>query len=469
MADQAWEKINATGSLQVGLESECASLRSAQSHARSQIGRLRAAVALLLSLHLPLARRADQLCAERRLLTRLVEHSFAARRRLAALARILHRRPNGAAADAEREEPGAGVARFRTAVIAVIAARRLRRLAAPLRSASASASPFLLPRRAECTSLAEWLDSEALQRAVDDSLSGLESLSEAEPEAVGAAAVRGVSALLERAEADFFSDGGGHWLSLRRAELSDSLAARLARGLALAATSGRTGLADSVLEVEQGVLALSRRLVAADNLAAQLREDAEALEERLVTTERRVGCIQGLRRALEEAVPSETHGRVLQELASSRSAEAEAQDLLQRQAEQLASLTQRVEELGSGDSVRESELREAAEMLSRSRVELKRREQSVRQLTRQGAALREEKAAMEERVDAAEQSVAGWRFERDLCLAYLTAAVQAAAEGGRQAAPNLPDVRALLEREPNFLPPPQDPSGAATEHSAQVR
>ena len=71
LADQAWEKVRMTGSLQQGLEKECADLRSSLLLVQREHDTLLTACALLAGALYPLHARATQLSAERSI---LLEH-----------------------------------------------------------------------------------------------------------------------------------------------------------------------------------------------------------------------------------------------------------------------------------------------------------------------------------------------------------------------------------------------------------
>lgn len=68
MADQAWEKMRATGGVQQGLEAECASLRQKLSETQMQSNSLLTACALLSGAVYPLYARFNALSAQRHLL-----------------------------------------------------------------------------------------------------------------------------------------------------------------------------------------------------------------------------------------------------------------------------------------------------------------------------------------------------------------------------------------------------------------
>lgn len=68
MADQAWEKMRATGGVQQGLETECSTLRQQLSEAQTQSRSLLTACALLCGAVYPLYARMNALSSQRHLL-----------------------------------------------------------------------------------------------------------------------------------------------------------------------------------------------------------------------------------------------------------------------------------------------------------------------------------------------------------------------------------------------------------------
>ena len=68
MADQAWEKMRATGSVQQGLESECATLRQQMTEAQHRANTLLTACALLCGAVYPMYARSNALSTQRHIL-----------------------------------------------------------------------------------------------------------------------------------------------------------------------------------------------------------------------------------------------------------------------------------------------------------------------------------------------------------------------------------------------------------------
>ena len=68
MADQAWEKMRATGSVQQGLESECSTLRQQMTEAQHRANTLLTACALLCGAVYPMYARSNALSTQRHIL-----------------------------------------------------------------------------------------------------------------------------------------------------------------------------------------------------------------------------------------------------------------------------------------------------------------------------------------------------------------------------------------------------------------
>lgn len=68
MADQAWEKMRATGGVQQGLESECSALRQQVSETQQRAHTLLTACALLCGAVYPMYARSNALAAQRHVL-----------------------------------------------------------------------------------------------------------------------------------------------------------------------------------------------------------------------------------------------------------------------------------------------------------------------------------------------------------------------------------------------------------------
>jgi len=129
VADQAWEKIRATGSVQHGLEAECSELRRQLLDSHTQTSSLSSACALLAGALYPLYARANELSSERRVMEDQMITWDLCRERAQYLVSVLNSELKSEAEKPERDrrkrEKRCPLLCFRTGVIAVMAANRL--------------------------------------------------------------------------------------------------------------------------------------------------------------------------------------------------------------------------------------------------------------------------------------------------------------------------------------------------------
>ena len=129
MADQAWERVRATGSLQQGLEGECSNLANTVDRLKREQDALLCACALLAGAFFPLYARFTSLAAQHRLLDEQADQASAIYRQARVLADTLgaelrDETPRGGKYSPVQARP-AGLVRFRVAAVAVMAANRL--------------------------------------------------------------------------------------------------------------------------------------------------------------------------------------------------------------------------------------------------------------------------------------------------------------------------------------------------------
>jgi len=126
VADQAWEKIRTSGSVQQGLESECADLQSRLADTTRQNSALLAACSLLIGAFYPLCARSNMLAFQRRVMEDQLNNWDVCRERVELLVHTLTSEMNKAGGKARdtaqpRRNP---LLVFRQGAIAVIAANR---------------------------------------------------------------------------------------------------------------------------------------------------------------------------------------------------------------------------------------------------------------------------------------------------------------------------------------------------------
>ena len=130
LADQAWEKVRLTGSLQQGLERECADLRTQLLDMQEEHRALLATCALLAGAFYPLYQRNGVLALQRDLLSEQLVNFGVFKAEVQKLVDALSMDKQDSPrtqADANRGRKPAGLLRFRYAAVAVMAANRLRR------------------------------------------------------------------------------------------------------------------------------------------------------------------------------------------------------------------------------------------------------------------------------------------------------------------------------------------------------
>ena len=129
IADQAWEKIRASGSVQQGLESECSELHSLLANTQIQNAALRTTCGLLAGALYPLYSRANELAAERRVFEDQMITWDVCRDRAQYLVNVLSSEMSEESEkperDRRRKEKKNPLLRFRISAVAVIAANRL--------------------------------------------------------------------------------------------------------------------------------------------------------------------------------------------------------------------------------------------------------------------------------------------------------------------------------------------------------
>ncbi|KAK7484591.1 hypothetical protein BaRGS_00024223 [Batillaria attramentaria] len=129
MADQAWEKMRATGGVQQGLEAECSSLRQQLSEVQTRSKTLLCACALLCGAVYPLYARSNALASQRHLLEEQMIVWDNCRERAQYLVNVLNtemtQTPDTPERDRKHGPQRNRLVQFRVGVIAVLAAHRL--------------------------------------------------------------------------------------------------------------------------------------------------------------------------------------------------------------------------------------------------------------------------------------------------------------------------------------------------------
>ena len=128
MADQAWEKIRATGGVQQDLEAECSDLQNKLAEAQKQNSALLAASSLLIGAFYPLCSRSNFLSLQRRIMEDQLNNWDVCRERVELLVSTLTSEMNKTLENGKGKiEPKKNpLLVFRMGAIAVLAANRLR-------------------------------------------------------------------------------------------------------------------------------------------------------------------------------------------------------------------------------------------------------------------------------------------------------------------------------------------------------
>ncbi|XP_022332700.2 coiled-coil domain-containing protein 171-like isoform X2 [Crassostrea virginica] len=470
MADQAWEKIRMTGSVQQGLETECADLRTHLAESQRQNRALLATCSLLAGALYPTFSRSSLLAVQRNMLEEQMSNWEFCRERMELLVTTLSAEMKAAAGEPSKLEKPAKrhpLLTFRVGVVAVLAANRLRYfgqncsrmfvtydtvisnqngivVCAGGRKSTLKAFPGDTEERdtaAMHSSILQWLSSGELLNAATTSMSellevteqvkGKDKASAVEMRAVVNAARNSFTKLIDKLCRQFEGVSPHPALSGRD---RNSLIRVIGRGLSKVCVGKsvdqkaqivpaqellgalQTHILDftqrlHTVEVERRHLVLELNRMKDECADLPQKEDIEMLQDQL-------SSIKG--KDLD-FVSIDKFESVCQELNSALQREQQAQQLLVEQSRQLEEITLRLDLYTTEGMEKEQTLSEAVHGLTETKGELKRKEQTLRQLNRQVISLEGEKKALLTNITDAEKALRTVARDKETLAQYLKA------------------------------------------------
>ncbi|XP_041371577.1 coiled-coil domain-containing protein 171-like isoform X2 [Gigantopelta aegis] len=484
IADQAWEKIRASGSVQHGLESECSELQKHLVDAQTQNAALKTTCGLLAGAIYPLYSRANELAAERRALEEQTIVWDACRERAQYLVNVLNsemtdeiEKPER---DRRRKEKKNPLLRFRISAVAVIAANRLnyfgrhsckmfvtydtvsgsngllvctggvKQERIPFkgvgRSSGDESDLHSVTDQTVNSQLLPWLTGSTIADIAVDSVSEFQEVASqirergpVETRALIGAARSSFSKLLDKIGQQFPSISLQPMAGL---QMRSSLIRVLGRGLSQAMV-GKSfkdkqcliSSQDLMIALQNHILDFTHRLRNAEVNRKRLLAELNTLKQQIQSDsntdqdqkhENREDSEQTLK-----YVTLEKFERVCSELNKALQREQQAQHLLHEQSQQMEELTVQLDVCSSHDLDKDSTLEEAVQGLSEAKTELRRREQVIRQLNRQNQQVTAEKRSYQDNLRDVEGAMHNVVKDKEILAKYLKS-VEAALKEARQ-------------------------------------
>ncbi|XP_048259658.1 coiled-coil domain-containing protein 171-like isoform X3 [Haliotis rufescens] len=487
VADQAWEKIRATGSVQQGLESECSELRRYLDDADTQISSLSSACALLAGALYPLYARANELASERRVLEDQMIGWDTCRERAQYLVSVLNSELNAETDKPERDrrkkEKRTPILCFRTGVIAVMAANRLCHLGrgsckmfvtydtlsgsngllvctGGVRQSRRVFRGVGLPAAEEDegdegevtrpgeSHLLNWMTGNAITDLVVPAMSDFLEVAGQVKEKGGAVETRALigaarssfSKLLDKLGVQFPGISLQPMSALReRTSLVRGLGRCLSRtlsGLPVAKKQTLASSQDLMIALQHHIVDFTQRLHRVEVERRQLLAEVDQLKRQVVSEVGEVATTLDKMADAKEHNPKyvtmEKFERVCQELNSALRREQQAQHLLQEQSQQLEELSVRLDLCATQGMDKEVTLTEAVQGLSEAKVELRRREQSIRQLQKQVLQMEMERKSVTGNMADTENALHTANRDKDILSHYMKSVEGALHEAKRQ-------------------------------------
>ncbi|XP_067435637.1 coiled-coil domain-containing protein 171-like [Thunnus thynnus] len=449
------------------LTSDLSRLQSLLSRGRRESASFLSACALLAGALAHTHQRLQELCEQKRLLSRRLAEREELEEEVRRLAGALGGEEGG---EEEKEERGRrrrrrrAVRRWRRSVCVVLAVRRWRAFANKTavlfrlergdggpavcvcvcgNKATATQKGQDVPSRDKDDDgdegregvCARWLRSKRLSSAILSSMSELQGAlahTGSSPSDVMSAARSGLSRLLDHLLNQ--SDAASR-LSRSGAD-EDTLTGRLRLGLNRL-TPPQTNMKALVSSLQQHFLLFSQRLHSAEVERRSLRLEVSNLK--------RAG-----RR--EKEVPAERFHSVCSELRQALSREQEAQTLIQEQSAQLQTLQLRVNTHSTEQTDTQHTLSQTAQCLSEARREVSRKERSLRTLGKHLSGVQRERKQLEERLQQAEDELRDAARRKDCLIGYMNAAERSY----KEVRESLVQSRHSLSAQPRPLPLPQE-------------
>ncbi|XP_025077162.1 coiled-coil domain-containing protein 171-like isoform X2 [Pomacea canaliculata] len=505
MADQAWEKMRATGGVQQGLETECSTLRQQLSEAQTQSRSLLTACALLCGAVYPLYARMNALSSQRHLLEEQMVLWDNCRDRARYLVNVLtaelsqpeHPRVH------DRKLPRKHLLGFRVGVIVVLAAHRLVRLGqlccrcfvaydtasagngivvltggvklpqilAPvirtedvsMQDSTESTLPLASSLRVPVgqAHLLGWLTSSALAETVTVCMADITDAAHSsnsggtpiEHRALVAAARSSFSKLMDHLAQFFPSVKLQPVAALRdRRSLTGRLTrslARLLEGMNVVEKNSLVSSQELMVALQNHILDFIQRLHSVEIERRQLLTELGNLKTQIAGLGSAAEAADGSGDRPIKFVVMDKFEKVCNELNEALKREQTAQQILNEQSKQLQELTLRLDLCDTQGVQRQQTLSEAMIGLSEMKDDLRRREQELRQAKKQILQMEFQRKSLQTNLRDAEEALHTAAKDKEILAHYLKS------------------VEAALEEVKQQLLHPQQ-SGSATSDSAIV-
>ncbi|XP_077989026.1 coiled-coil domain-containing protein 171-like isoform X2 [Glandiceps talaboti] len=471
VADQAWEKLRHTGTLREGLESECSELRKLLSQSQHEHSSLLCACALLIGALIPLYNRTRALANQRDLLEEQLGQCENFKEQARVLVETLSQELENTDEPPRKDKPRNPALLFRSGAIAVMAANRLNHFVhnskrlftsydlpgnmtstvvcmtgvkttnKQFTGVGFSSDPIQRSDRREDKTV-DWLTNPNLLMAILDSVADLQEvvsktsvddLSQPGNAKVVVTASRNAFGKLMNKLSPEFEEATLQQYPVHGFREKGSLVRLLGHGLnrVLAHTSmaGKLQLASAqqtmvslqkhILEFTQKLhtAEVDRRTVRIENVRLhQENNDLKTENNKLTSIE---GEVRTLRDEVENTVPVERFDSICQELNNALQREQQAQELLKEQSNQLEELSMRLNVNTSEELERNATISEAVKNLSEAKMEMKRKEQTLRQLNRHISQLDSDKKQLQDNVYDAESTLRLAAREKETLANYL--------------------------------------------------
>ncbi|XP_033113487.1 coiled-coil domain-containing protein 171-like [Anneissia japonica] len=466
LADQAWEKVRLMSTVKEGLESECKQLRVAVEKSKIIQASLLAACCLLTGAYMPLCRRAKQLANQRDILEQqLAERHVMKEKVLELVCTLALKEDNKEMGKSEGDM--SMLMKFRASVIAVIAANRLRRLLKQSQClfmstdipAGITSTIVCLPQMKQVQGSMEisdksshsddlgsstaataisWLTSQQTLTSILQATSDLSELLMLTPEQMLSLHSKKATQLIEVAFQRLVNCLGPAYETPEsskgrfprdRSSLVFLLGLGLKRALGMASyfKKGCPSTARAITStLQKHVLEFTQRLHAAEverrSLrieVSKLRKDSEDLKESEEKNNVLSQQLDDLQRQRKHLIEKEKFESVCRELSSALQREHKAQEILNEQSNQLEEMSMRLNVQTTEELERNTTISEAVKGLSEAKMELRRRDQSMRQINRQLSQLETEKKELQERLTSTENVLLMSTKEKEAVTSYL--------------------------------------------------
>ncbi|XP_059165786.1 coiled-coil domain-containing protein 171-like [Physella acuta] len=465
IADQAWEKVRATGNVQQGLESEVSQLRRELAESQVNASSLLAACALLSGVLYPLMSRTSTLASECHLLQETFATWEKCRTHAIYLSHVLSsgRETEPDKADKKLQKKKSPILKFRVLVLAVLASNRLAYLGqgssscfvAYVLSLGHAGVRFDVGGRTETgkftgltgkdaentssatdsnerqNSLTAWLTSQGLLDAVLSSVTEVlevarkkEQTAHTDQRTLVSAARSSLSKLLDRIHRLFSNSPYFTQTALRD---RSSLARKLEKCLSHTLNDTPNILKGSLISsqelmstLQNHILDLTQKLHSAEKeRRRQLSELTELKIQIGETTKSDEDGGDKTNSKNTKYVLASKFDKVCVELSLALNREQKAQVLLQEQSDQLTELTARLEVCVSDGLHQQNSLAHLQESLAEVEKELRQKEQHLRQMGKQSSQLEYERDSLVSNLKDAENALRASLRDKEILTLYI--------------------------------------------------